>query len=384
MTRVWNFSAGPAVLPEEVLRQAADEMLDWRGRGLSVMEMSHRGAEFTEIFETARSLFRMLLNIPDTHDVLFMQGGAIGQNAIVPLNLSAGFSQAAFINTGSWSKKTFQEYKKYGEAVAVLSNSLPYSPPDSIGVSETEATQAPLTYVPDCSGLPALVNRQEFAYLHYCDNETIGGVEFHGQIEAIASQLDCPVVADMSSNILSRGFDVSQYGLIYGGAQKNIGPAGLTFVIINKQLLGRSLPICPSAFEFKTVSENGSMYNTPPTYSIYVAGLVFEWLHKQGGVGWAESEANRKSQLLYSFLDQSEFFSSPVAAKDRSRMNIPFVLADERLNPLFLSQAAERGLVQLKGHKSVGGMRASIYNAMPYEGVAALVDFMRDFEAEVV
>ncbi|MDH4394361.1 MAG: 3-phosphoserine/phosphohydroxythreonine transaminase [Limnobacter sp.] len=380
MTRVWNFSAGPAVLPEEVLQQAADEMLDWRGRGLSVMEMSHRGAEFTEIFDTARSNFRKLLNIPDSHDVLFMQGGAIGQNAIVPLNLSAGFTQAAFVNTGSWSKKTFQEYKKYGEAVAVLSNSLP---------ALTDGTARDLThsasaYVPDCSGLPALVNSQNFAYLHYCDNETIGGVEFHGQIEALASQLDCPVVADMSSNILSRQFDVSQYGLIYGGAQKNIGPAGLTFVIIKKELLSRSLPICPSAFEFKTVSENGSMYNTPPTYSIYVAGLVFEWLLKQGGVNWAQAEAKRKSELLYSYLDQSEFFRSPVASADRSRMNIPFVLADESLNATFLSQAAERGLVQLKGHKSVGGMRASIYNAMPYEGVAALVDFMRDFEAEVV
>lgn len=372
MTRVWNFSAGPAVLPEDVLRQAADDMLDWRGKGLSVMEMSHRGPEFTEIFETARANFRRLLNIPETHDVLFMQGGAIGQNAIVPLNLTAGFSRAAFVNTGSWSKKTYQEYKKYGEAVAVLSN------------TPGDASAKHLANVPDCSGLPALVNRQDFAYLHFCDNETIGGVEFNGQIESIAPQLDCPVVADMSSNILSRQFDVSRYGLIYGGAQKNIGPAGLTFVIIDKQLLGRSLSICPSAFEFKTVSENGSMYNTPPTYSIYIAGLVFDWLLKQGGVSWAESEAKRKSQLLYGYLDQSEFFSSPVAVGDRSRMNVPFVLADESLNSLFLTQAAERGLIQLKGHKSVGGMRASIYNAMPYEGVVALVDYMRDFEAEVV
>lgn len=372
MARVWNFSAGPAVLPEAVLRQAADDMLDWHGKGLSVMEMSHRGVEFTEIFEQARSTLRSLLNVPESHDVLFMQGGAIGQNAIVPLNLTGQFSKAAFVQTGSWSKKTLQEYSKYGQSVTVLSN----AQPSADGVAAN-------AYVPNCEGLVSQVNGQGFAYLHYCDNETIGGVEFNGQIEALATHLDCPVVADMSSNILSRALDVSQFGVIYGGAQKNIGPAGLTFVIVDKALLDRALPICPSAFEFKTVSENGSMYNTPPTYSIYIAGLVFQWLKRQGGVQWAEQEAQRKSNLLYQFLDSSDFFRSPVAKADRSRMNIPFVLADESLNSTFLSQAAERGLVQLKGHKSVGGMRASIYNAMPYEGVEALVAFMRDFEKEV-
>lgn len=368
MSRVWNFSAGPAALPESVLRRAAEEMLDWQGKGLSVMEMSHRSPEYTAIFEKTRNDFRQLLSVPDSHEVLFMQGGAVGMNAIVPLNLLKGYEQAAFINTGAWSKKTIKEFSKYGLPRVVLENS------NALG--DTAAA----SYVPDCSSLLNRVNGQQMAYLHYCDNETISGVEFTGQIEAIARQFDCPVVSDMSSNILSKPLDVSKYGVIYGGAQKNVGPAGVTIVVIDKSLLNCALPICPSAFTFGTVAENGSMYNTPPTYSIYIAGLVFEWLIELGGVNWASRQADQKAGLLYSTIEQSSFYNCPVRKQDRSRMNVPFTLADDSLNAKFLGQAAERGLVQLKGHKSVGGMRASIYNAMPLEGVQALVAFMREFE----
>ena len=371
MSRVWNFSAGPAVLPEPVLQQAASEMLNWQGKGMSVMEMSHRGAEFTRIFEQAREHFRALLNIPSTHDVLFMQGGAVGMNAILPMNLQKGFEQAAFVNTGSWSKKTAKEFSRYGHTRIVLDNNEP-----NAGVGSGH-------YVPDCSSLPFKVNGQNMAYLHYCDNETISGVEFNGQIERLATQLDCPLVADMSSNILSREIDFSKYGIVYGGAQKNIGPAGLTLAIVRNDLLDRALSICPSAFEFKTVAENGSMYNTPPTYGIYIAGLVFEWLLAEGGVKWASAQAVEKSTLLYTCIDNSSLYHCPVRVADRSRMNVPFTLADESLNTPFLEKAAQRGLVQLKGHKSVGGMRASIYNAMPIDGVKALVEFMREFEKEV-
>jgi phosphoserine aminotransferase len=368
MSRVWNFSAGPAALPESVLRRAAEEMLDWQGRGLSVMEMSHRSPEYTTIFEKTRNDFRKLLNVPQSHEVLFMQGGAVGMNAIVPMNLLQGFEQAAFVNTGAWSKKTTKEFSKYGIARVVLDN------------VNALADVAAACYVPDCASLLDRVNSQQMAYLHYCDNETISGVEFSGQIEQLAAQLDCPVVADMSSNILSKTLDVAKYGLIYGGAQKNVGPAGVTIVIVDKALLNRALPICPSAFTFGTVSENGSMFNTPPTYSIYIAGLVFEWLIEQGGVPWAQAQAEKKAGLLYSTIEQSALYNCPVRRQDRSRMNVPFTLADESLNGKFLSLAAERGLVQLKGHKSVGGMRASIYNAMPLEGVKVLVEFMREFE----
>ncbi|GLR26031.1 3-phosphoserine/phosphohydroxythreonine transaminase [Limnobacter litoralis] len=371
MSRVWNFSAGPATLPEEVLKQAAEEMLDWRGKGLSVMEMSHRSPEYTEIFEHAKRGLVDLLSIPETHDVLFMQGGAVGMNAIVPMNLLRGFDAAAFVNTGSWSKKTAKEFAKYGRADVVLSN--------DADLGQFKAG----SYVPDCGALVDSLKSKKYAYLHFCDNETIGGVEFNGQIEQIASQLAFPVVSDMSSNILSRPIDWNCHGLVYGGAQKNIGPAGVTLVVIEKRLLGRSIDHCPSAFEFATVAENGSMYNTPPTYAIYIAGLVFDWLKRKGGVAWAQAEAQRKSALLYKTIDDSQFYTSPVRPEDRSKMNVPFVLADESLNARFLSDAANRGLVQLKGHKSVGGMRASIYNAMPYEGVLALTEFMREFEKEV-
>lgn len=368
MSRVWNFSAGPAALPELVLRRAAEEMLDWQGKGLSVMEMSHRSPEYMAIFEKTRSDFRTLLNVPESHEVLFMQGGAVGMNAIVPLNLLQGFEQAAFVNTGVWSKKTTKEFSKYGLSRVVLDNSN----------ALVDATAD--CYVPPCASLLERVNGQHMAYLHYCDNETISGVEFDGQIEQLAPQFDCPVVADMSSNILSKTLDVSKYGLIYGGAQKNVGPAGVTIVLVSKALLHRALPICPSAFNFGTVAENGSMYNTPPTYAIYIAGLVFEWLIDQGGVSWAQSQANEKASLLYNAIDSSELYNCPVRPQDRSRMNVPFTLVDESLNSKFLSKASECGLVQLKGHKSVGGMRASIYNAMPLDGVKALVEFMREFE----
>jgi phosphoserine aminotransferase len=368
MSRVWNFSAGPAVLPESVLRHASEEMLDWQGTGLSVMEMSHRSKEYSAIFEKAHKNFCKLLNVPETHEVLFMQGGAVAMNAIVPMNLLKGFDQAAFINTGAWSRKTTGEFSKYGLSRVVLDNSSAI-----VGCAAS-------CYVPDCTSLPDRLNGQQMAYLHYCDNETIGGVEFSGQIEALSSQFDCPVVADMSSNILSKTIDIAKYGVIYGGAQKNVGPAGLTIVIINKSLLNRHLPICPSAFTLSTVAENGSMFNTPPTYSIYIAGLVFEWLIDQGGVAWAQAQAQEKASLIYKAIDQSSLYRCPVRTQDRSRMNIPFTLLDDSLSAKFLRQASERGLVQLKGHKSVGGIRASVYNAMPIEGVKVLVEFMQEFE----
>lgn len=371
MSRVWNFSAGPATLPEEVLKQAAEEMLDWHGKGLSVMEMSHRSPEYTEIFEHAKQGLLDLLNIPDSHEVLFMQGGAVGMNAIVPMNLVNGFNGAAFVNTGAWSKKTAKEFTKYGKADVVLSN------------DENAGQFGAGTYVPDCGALLGQLDPKRHAYLHFCDNETIGGVEFNGQLDALGVQAGLPLVADMSSNILSRPINWKHYGVVYGGAQKNIGPAGVTLVVIDRSLLGRAISHCPSAFDFSIVAENGSMYNTPPTYSIYIAGLVFDWLKRQGGVAWAEAEAARKSALLYQAIDESQLYSSPVRTEDRSRMNVPFVLADDKLNVRFLAAAAERGLVQLKGHKSVGGMRASIYNAMPFEGVQALTAFMREFEKEV-
>ncbi len=369
MTRVWNFSAGPAVLPQAVLEQAAAEMLDWQGSGMSVMEMSHRGKHFTRIAQTAEANFRGLLNIPGDYKVLFMQGGAIAENAIVPLNLMRGFNRAAFVNTGAWSSKTIKEFARYGQAHVAA---------DAQGAVDINGkSYTGYTYVPDMAGwdVPA-----DAAYLHVCWNETIGGVEIPDAWPV--NQFGVPVVADASSNILSRPIDVSKYGLIYGGAQKNIGPAGLTFVIIHDSLLDRALPICPSAFNYKTVADNDSMYNTPPTYSIYIAGLVFEWLKNNGGLPAMEEQNRAKAQLLYSAIDASSLYRNPIVPQFRSIMNVPFVLADESLNDDFLAAAQARGLTQLKGHKSVGGMRASIYNAMSLSGVQALVDFMRDFEKE--
>jgi phosphoserine aminotransferase len=354
--RVFNFSAGPAVLPEAVLRRAAEEMLDWQGSGMSVMEMSHRGKEFLSIAHSAESNFRQLLGIPSNYKVLFLQGGAMAMNALIPMNLLGQHRSADYVNTGIWSTKSIEEAKKYCQVNVVAS-------------SEDKN----FTYVPSQS---TWMRDSHAAYLHFCSNETIGGVEYHWMPEVG----DVPLVADMSSNILSSVIDVSQYAVIYGGAQKNIGPAGLTFVIVRDDLLDRALPITPSVFHWKQQAEHESMLNTPPTYGIYMAGLVFEWLQQQGGLPAIEKINKKKASLLYDFLDSTEFYFSPVKKEDRSRMNIPFHLRDTRLNDLFLEGAQERGLLQLKGHRSVGGMRASLYNAMPIEGVVALVNYLRDFE----
>jgi phosphoserine aminotransferase len=354
--RAFNFSAGPAVLPEPVLRRAADEMLDWHGSGMSVMEMSHRGPEFISIAEKAESDFRRLLAIPANYKVLFLQGGAIGENAIVPMNLMNGFARAAYVNTGEWSKKSIKEARKYATVDVAAS-----------------AEDRGFTYVPKQSSWQV---QPGTAYVHVCTNETIGGVEYHWTPDTG----DVPLVADMSSHLLSRAIDVSKYGVIYGGAQKNIGPAGLTIVIVRDDLLERALPITPSAFRWKEQAAADSMLNTPPTYAIYVAGLVFEWLIGEGGVPAIEARNIEKAGLLYDFLDRSRFFVSPVAKEDRSRMNVPFKLADPSLDAEFLKGAEARGMLQLKGHRSVGGMRASIYNAMPVAGVRALVEYMAEFE----
>ncbi len=356
--RVFNFSAGPAVLPEPVLRQAAAEMLDWQGSGMSVMEMSHRGKEFIAIAAKAEADLRTLLAIPASYKVLFLQGGAIGENAIVPMNLLGDKAGIDFVNTGEWSKKSIKEAKKYARVNVAAS-----------------AEDRNFTYVPARSTWKLDPNA---AYVHVCTNETIGGVEYQWTPDTG----DVPLVADMSSHILSRPIDVAKYGVIYGGAQKNIGPAGLTIVIVRDDLLDRALPITPSAFHWKEQAEAESMLNTPPTYAIYIAGLVFEWLLNKGGVEAIERENIAKSKLLYDYLDQSAFYTNPVQREDRSRMNVPFKLADEALDEAFLKGAKQRGMVQLKGHRSVGGMRASIYNAMPIEGVQALVAYMKDFERE--
>jgi len=355
MMRVINFSAGPAVLPEVVLQRAADEMLDWRGSGMSVMEMSHRGKEFVGIAAKAEADFRTLLAIPSHYKVLFLQGGAIAENAIVPLNLLQGRSVADYVNTGEWSKKSLKEAKKYC----------------TVNVAASAEDQN-FTYVParDTWRLT-----RDAAYVHICTNETIGGVEYQWTPET-----DSPLVADMSSHLLSRVIDVAKYGVIYGGAQKNVGPAGLTLVIVREDLLDRALPITPSAFHWKAQAEADSMLNTPATYAIYVAGLVFEWLLAQGGVAAIERVNIAKAALLYDYLDATAFYRNPVRKEDRSRMNVPFKLHDESLDETFLKGAKDNGMVQLKGHRAVGGMRASIYNAMPIEGVRTLVEYMREFE----
>ena len=358
MTRVFNFSAGPAALPESVLQKAAAEMLDWHGSGMSVMEMSHRGKEFIAIHAEAEGLLRELMAIPANYKVLFMQGGAIGENAIVPLNLMGSKTSADYIHTGEWSKKSIKEAKRYGKVNVAASA--------------------------EASGFTCVPPRETWqldpaaAYVHICSNETIGGVEYHFTPDTGG----VPLVADMSSNILSRPVDVAQYGLIYGGAQKNIGPAGLTIVIVRDDLLGHAHPLCPSAFNYKEQADNDSMLNTPPTYAIYIAGLVFHWIKQRGGLVAMEAHNRAKAALLYDYLDTSAFFSNPVNRADRSLMNVPFKLKNEALDEAFLKGAQARGMVQLKGHRSVGGMRASIYNAMPVEGVQALVTYMKEFEAQ--
>ena len=359
MSRPFNFSAGPAVMPEEVLRTAAAEMLDWHGSGMGVMEMSHRGKEFISIYEAAERDLRELLAVPEHFKILFMQGGGLAENAIVPLNLSRGGAMD-FVLTGSWSHKSQLEAGKYGQArVAATAqdtgfHSIPT--PSSWRLSD------------------------DASYVHICSNETIHGVEFQAlpDLHALGSQ--APLVVDFSSHVCSRPVDWSRVGLAFGGAQKNLGPAGLTVVVVRDDLLGHALPACPSAFDYQLVADHESMYNTPPTYSIYMAGLTFAWLKSQGGVAAMEARNQAKAKLLYDFIDGSQLYTNPVDVAVRSRMNVPFFLRDGALDEAFLAGAKAAGLLQLKGHKSVGGMRASIYNAMPLEGVQALVDYMRAFE----
>ena len=356
MTRPFNFSPGPAALPEPVLRRAAEEMLDWHGSGMSVMEMSHRGKEFMSIYAETLASLRELLAIPDNYKVLFLQGGAIGQNAIVPMNLLRGRTRADYVNTGDWSKRSLAEAGRFctvNVAASAEANGFTAIPPQSDWRLDADA-----------------------AYVHICSNETIIGLEYHWMPDTG----EVPLVADMSSNILSRPLDVSRYGLVYAGAQKNIGPAGLTIVIVRGDLLGGALPITPTAFDYAVQAANDSMINTPPTYAIYIAGLVFDWIRVQGGVA-AMGERNRaKAALLYGVLDASGFYRTRIAPADRSLMNVCFHLPDPALDAPFLAGAREAGLLNLKGHRIVGGMRASIYNAMPVEGVRALAEYMRDFE----
>jgi len=357
MERIYNFSAGPAVLPREVLEQARDEMVNWQGCGMSVMEMSHRGKEYMGIQAQAEADLRELMGIPAHYKVLFLQGGASSQFAMVPMNLMRGKASADYLNTGEWSKKAIKEAKKYGAVNVVASSEVrnfSYAPTQDAWKLDPNA-----------------------AYVHYTPNETIGGVEIFWTPETGG----VPLVADMSSNILSRPIDVSKFGLIYAGAQKNIGPAGVTVVIVRDDLIGQTVAGTPTMMDYKTHGDNESMYNTPPTYGIYIAGLVFKLLKAKGGLAEMEKVNVAKANLLYDYLDATDFYASPVAKDNRSRMNIPFTLKDATLDEEFLKGAKARGLLQLKGHRSVGGMRASIYNAMPIEGVRILVEYMKEFEA---
>jgi phosphoserine aminotransferase len=358
MERIYNFSAGPAALPEEVLEQARDEMLNWQGCGMSVMEMSHRGKEFMGIAAQAESDLRELMSIPANYKVLFLQGGASSQFAMVPMNLLRGKKTVDIVNTGVWSQKAIEEAEKYCTVNVAASSE-----------------DAKFSYAPAQDKWRL---SQDAAYVHYTPNETIGGVEFHW----IPETGSVPLVADMSSNILSGPLDVSRFGLIYAGAQKNIGPAGLCIVIVREDLIGQTLPGTPTMFDYKIHADHDSMYNTPPTYSLYIAGLVFKWLKRLGGLAEMDKRNNAKSALLYDYLDSSGFYRCPVAKDSRSRMNVPFTLKDAVLDEEFLKQSKARGLAQLKGHRLLGGMRASIYNPMPLEGVQALVDFMREFERQ--
>jgi phosphoserine aminotransferase len=359
--RVFNFSAGPAALPQPVLEQAAAEMLDWSGSGMSVMEMSHRGPEFMSIAAEAEADLRELLAVPANYKTLFLQGGAIAQNAAVPMNLLRGRSVADYVHTGEWSKKSIKEAKKYCTV--------------NIAASSEDAN---FSYVP-VQGQWRL--SKDAAYVHICTNETIGGIEYHWVPDLSQVSGDLPLVADMSSHIMSRPVEVSKYGLIYAGAQKNMGTAGLTVVIVRDDLIGDALPITPSVMDYKVQADAEWMFNTPSTYSVYIAGLVFKWLKAEGGLAAMEQKNIAKANLLYDYLDQSSFFSNAVRKADRSRMNITFRLRDEKLNEEFLKATKAAGMAQLKGHRAVGGMRASIYNAMPLAGVERLVTTMREFEA---
>jgi phosphoserine aminotransferase len=353
MSRIFNFSAGPAMLPAEVLARAGDEMLDWRGSGMSVMEMSHRGPEFISIAAEAEADLRSLAAIPQSYKVLFLQGGATLQFAQVPMNLLRGKGKADYVSTGEWSKKAIKEAKALCD----------------VHIAATSEDRN-FTYAPKNWNV-----RKDAAYVHYCSNETIGGVEYHQ-----VPQAEVPLVADASSHFMSRPIDVSKFALIYAGAQKNVGPAGLTIVLVRDDLIGQAQKGTPSVMDYKAQADADSMLNTPATYAIYIAGLVFKWLKALGGVSAIEKTNIQKAKLLYDYLDSTQFYRNPVAKEDRSRMNIPFTLHDAKLDEEFLKGASKAGMVQLKGHRSVGGMRASIYNAMPIEGVQRLVEYMKDFE----
>lgn len=358
MSRVYNFSAGPAVLPEPVLKKAAAELLEYRGTGMSVMEMSHRSKAYDDIIQTAEALLRDLMNIPDNYKVLFLQGGASSQFAMVPLNLMRKTRKVDIVHTGTWTKRALDEIKRYGTCNIIASSedkNFSYIPkPDRVSFSS------------------------DADYFHICTNNTIEGTRYTSYPDTGS----VPLVADMSSNILSEVVNVSRFGIIFAGAQKNIGPAGLTIVIIREDLIGHAMDITPTMFNYKTHADNKSLYNTPPTYGIYIAKLVFEWLKDLGGVPAMQKINEEKAKILYDCLDNSSIFKSPIAQEDRSLMNIPFTAATKDLEARFLTEAGNNGFVQLEGHRSVGGMRASIYNAMPIEGVKKLVDFMKKFEAD--
>jgi phosphoserine aminotransferase len=355
MKCTYNFSAGPAVLPKSVMLRAQAEMIDWHDSGMSVMEMSHRGKHYMSIIEKVESDFRSLFNVPKNYKVLFLQGGAIAQNSMVPLNLLNG-KKANYVVSGYWSKRSYQDALPFGDmSIAASSESIGYTKAPDLKEWEIDSSAS---------------------YIHFCSNETIHGVEYFD----LPSVKTIPVVADMSSHILSRPVDISQFGVIYAGAQKNIGPAGLTIVIVRDDLLEVASPLTPSVFNWKTQAENQSMINTPTTYSIYMAGLVFEWLIELGGLAAIEKQNIKKAELLYNYIDSSDFYSNPIDIKNRSRMNVPFRIQNEDLHASFVTGAENLGMIGLKGHRLVGGIRASIYNAMPIEGVQALVDYMKDFE----
>ena len=358
MSRVYNFSAGPAVLPEEVLREAAEEMLDYKGTGMSVMEMSHRSKAFEDIITAAEQDLRDLLNIPENYKVMFLQGGASMQFAMLPMNLMKN-GVADYIVTGQWAKKAYSEAQKYGKA-------------NKIASSEDQT----FSYIPDCSDLPV---SEDADYVYICENNTIYGTKF----KTLPNTKGKPLVADVSSCFLSEPMDVEKYGVIYGGVQKNIGPAGVVIVIMREDLIPDSVDAkVPTMLQYKTHADAKSLYNTPPAYGIYICGKVFQWLKNMGGLSVMKQRNEEKAALLYDFLDSSQLFQGTVVKKDRSLMNVPFVTGDADLDPKFVKEAAAAGLVNLKGHRTVGGMRASIYNAMPIEGVKKLVEFMKTFEAE--
>ncbi len=358
MGRVFNFSAGPAVLPEEVLQEAADEMLDYNGTGMSVMEMSHRSKEYQEIIETAEQDLRDLMKIPDNYKVLFLQGGASQQFAAIPMNLMKN-KVADYIITGQWAKKAYQEASRYGKVNAIASSA-----------------DKTFTYIPDCSDLPI---SEDADYVYICENNTIYGTKY----KELPNTKGKTLVADVSSCFLSEPVDVSKYGVIYGGVQKNIGPAGVVIVIIREDLITDDvLPETPTMLKYKTQADAKSLYNTPPAYGIYICGKVFKWLKKMGGLDVMKQRNEEKAKILYDFLDQSELFKGTVEKEYRSLMNVPFVTGNEELDAKFVKEAKAAGFVNLKGHRTVGGMRASIYNAMPKEGVVKLVEFMKKFEAE--